>query len=82
MAQNVNTCGYGSFGGDNVCIMLTPQTIRQIQICVDDGLTNKGARQLSTIYMVIAIEIEEYDPVLTQIRRSMLWIAFKIRIRY
>jgi hypothetical protein len=41
MAQNTNVCSYGSLGGCGFCIILTPQTIRQIQISVDDDIVNK-----------------------------------------
>ena len=67
MAQNVNVCSYGSLGGNSFAIILTPQPIRQIQIQVDDDITNMGSGMLSTINFVIALEIEEYDPQFTQI---------------
>ena len=67
MAQSTNICSYGSLGGNSFCIILTPQTIRQIQISVDDDITNKNSGQLASINFVIALEIEEYDPVLTQV---------------
>ncbi len=31
VAQNINVCSYGSLGGNNFCIILTPQTIWQIK---------------------------------------------------
>ena len=67
MAQNVNVCSYGSLGGTNFCIILVPQTIKQIQIQVDDDITNMGSGMLSNINFVIALEIEEYDPVFTEV---------------
>lgn len=67
MAQNVNVCSYGSLGGSNFCIILTPQTIRQIQISVDDDLTTMNSGIAQNINFVIALEIEEYDPSYTQI---------------
>ena len=62
MAQNVNVCSYGSLGGDQFCIILTPQIIKQISISVDDDLTNKGSGQSASINFVIALEITEYNP--------------------
>ena len=67
MAQNVNVCSYGSLGGDQFCIILTPQTINSITITVDDDITVKGSGQAASINFVIAIEIEEYDPNVTEI---------------
>ena len=67
MAQNVNVCSYGSLGGDQFCIILTPQTINSITITVDDDITTKGNGQAASINFVIAIEIEEYDPTVTEI---------------
>ena len=67
MAQNVNVCSYGSLGGSNFCIILTPQTIRQIQISVDDDITTLNSGMNASINFVIALEIEEYDPVYTQV---------------
>ena len=66
MAQNTNVCSYGSLGGGEFCIILTPQTIQSITISVDDDITNKGSGQAYAINFVIAIEIEEYDPITTQ----------------
>ena len=67
IAQNVNICSYGSLGGTDFSIILTQQVIKQISISVDDDITNKGSGQLSTINFIIAMEIQEYDPVITQI---------------
>ena len=64
MTQNTNVCSYGSLGGGKFCIILTPQTINSISISVDDDITNCGSGQLASINFVIAIEIEEYDPML------------------
>ena len=67
MAQNVNVCSYGSLGGGQFCIILTPQTINSITISVDDDIATKGSGQAASINFVIAIEIEEYDPNMTEI---------------
>ena len=67
MAQNTNVCSYGSLGGGEFCIILTPQTISSISITVDDDITVKGSGQSSSINFVIAIEIEEYDSITTEI---------------
>ena len=67
MTQNINVCSYGSLGGGEFCIILTPQTIQSITISVDDDITNKGSGQAYAINFVIAIEIEEYDPITTEV---------------
>ena len=79
MAQNVNVCSYGSLGGNSFAIILTPQTIRQIQISVDDDIVNKNSGQLASINFVIALEIEEYDPVITQVGDLFSEAASKIK---
>lgn len=67
MAQSTNVCSYGSLGGSQYCIILTPQTIQSITISVDDDITKIGSGQAYAINFVIAIEIEEYDPVITEV---------------
>jgi hypothetical protein len=62
MAQNTNICSYGSLGDGTFCIILTPQTIKQISISVDDNITTKGSGQLGNINFVIALEIIEFNP--------------------
>ena len=79
MAQNTNVCSYGSLGGNSFAIILTPQTIRQIQISVDDDIVNKGSGQLTAINFVIALEIEEYDPVITQVGDPFSEAASKLK---
>ena len=82
MAQNTNVCSYGSLGGNSFAIILTPQTIRQIQISVDDDIVNKGSGQLTAINFVIALEIEEYDPVITQVGDPYSESASKLKLHY
>ena len=67
MAQNVNVCSYGSLGGNSFAIILTPQTVRQIQISVDDDITTLNSGMNASINFVIALEIEEYDPFYTEV---------------
>lgn len=62
VAQNTNICSYGSLGDGTFSIILTPQTIKQISISVDDSITTKGSGQSSSIAFVIALEIDEYNP--------------------
>ena len=62
IAQNTNVCSYGSLGGTDFCIILTPQTIKQITISVDDSIATKNSRQLASIAFIIAFEIVEYNP--------------------
>ena len=52
---------------DLFAIILTPQTIRQIQISVDDDITILNSGMNANINFVIALEVEEYDPQYTQI---------------
>jgi hypothetical protein len=67
IAQTTNICSYGSVGGANFNIILTQQNIQEINISVDDSIITKGTGQLSTINFIIVIEIEEYDPTVTEI---------------
>ena len=62
IAQNTNVCSYGSLGGTDFCIILTPQTIKQITISVDDSIATKNSGQLASIAFIIALEIVEYNP--------------------
>ena len=41
MAQNTNVCSYGSLGGGQFCIILTPQTINSITISQQMGSSVK-----------------------------------------
>lgn len=49
-------------GAGEYSIILTPQTIRQIIITVDDSITTKGSGQLGNINFVIALELIEFNP--------------------
>jgi hypothetical protein len=46
---------------------------------VDDDIVNQGSGQAAAINFVIALEIEEYDPVLTQIGDPFAESASKIK---
>jgi hypothetical protein len=46
---------------------------------VDDDIFNKGSGQAAAINFVIALEIDEYDPVLTQIGNPFAERASKIK---
>ena len=70
---------YASVGNINYNVLLSPQTIRQIQISVDDDISTKSSGQAAAINFVIALEIEEYDPVLTQIGDPFAESASKIK---
>ena len=67
MAQQTNMAGFGSLSENKCSIILSPQTIRQIQINVDDSLTTKDAGILATINFVIELELEEFDVAITRI---------------
>ena len=82
IAQNVNVCSYGSLGGTNFAIILTPQVIRKITVLVDDDITNKGSGQLSTINFIMALNIDEYDPVMTQIGDVYSESASRLKLQY
>ncbi len=56
LAQNTDVCSYGSLGGNGFCIILTPQTIIQIQISVDHDIVNKGSGQLANINFNIMLK--------------------------
>lgn len=62
VAQNTNITNIGSLGAGEYSIILTPQTIRQIIITVDDSITTKGSGQLGNINFVIALELIEFNP--------------------
>lgn len=67
VAQTTNICSYGSLSSETFSVILQPQTIRQIQISVDDSIIAQSSGILATINFIIAIEIDEYDPNYTQI---------------
>ena len=70
----------GSTGSNNYYIILSPQTIRQIQISVDDSILGKDTGVLlANSNFIIALEIEEYDPVLTQIGDPFSESASKLK---
>ena len=79
MTQQTNICSYASVGNNNYNILLSPQTIRQIQISVDDSIITKDAGILATINFIIALEVEEFDPVLTEIGDPFSEAASKLK---
>jgi hypothetical protein len=82
MAQQTNICSYGSVGSSNYNITLSPQTIRQIQISIDDSITTKDTGVVAALTFVIAIEIEEFDPVLTEIGDPYRESASKLKLQF
>ena len=83
MSQQTNSfSSYGSTGENKYSLVLSPQTIRIIQISVDDSLTTKDVGIVSTINFIIAIEIEEFDPVLTQIGDPYQESASRLKFQY
>ena len=82
MTQQTNICSFGSVGSNNYSITLSPQTIRFIQISVDDSITNKDVGIASTLNFVLALEIEEFDPVLTQIGDPYQESASRLKFQY
>ena len=82
MAQNVNICSIGSLGGSNFAIILTPQTIQSITITADDDITTKGSGQDANINLVIALEIEEFDPTTTEINNPYGESISRLRLQY
>jgi hypothetical protein len=82
MAQSTNVCSYGSLGGSQFCIILTPQTIQSITISVDDDITKIGSGQAYAINFVIAIEIEEYDPVITEVGDPYAEATTKLKLQF
>jgi hypothetical protein len=81
MTQGSNSfTSIGSTGSNNYYIILSPQTIRQIQISVDDSILGKDTGVLlANSNFIIALEIEEYDPVLTQIGDPFSEAASKLK---
>ena len=84
MTQMSNTfTSLGSTGSNNYYIILSPQTIRQIQISVDDSITAKDVGVLvANSNFIIALEIEEYDPVITRIDDPYSEGASKLKLNY
>lgn len=84
MSQISNTfTSLGSTGSNAYHITLSPQTIRQIQISVDDSITAKDVGVLlANSNFVIALEIEEYDPVITRIDDPYSEGASKLNLNY
>lgn len=82
MAQNINICSIGSLGGSNFAIVLTPQTIQSITITADDDITTKGTGQDANINLVIALEIEEFDPTTTEINNPYGESISRLRLQY
>ena len=84
MTQISNTfTSLGSTGSNAYHIILSPQTLRQIQISVDDSITAKDTGVLvANSNFVIALEIEEYDPVLTRIDDPYSEGASKLKLNY
>jgi hypothetical protein len=97
MTQMSNTfTSLGSTAINNYYIILSPQTIRQIQSSVEDSITAKDTRVLAansnfdialeilaaTSNFVAALEIEAYDPVITQIDDLYSAGASKLKLNY
>ena len=82
IAQQTNMCSFGSVGSSNYNITLSPQTIRQIQISVDDSLTAKDTGVLVAVNFVIALEIEEFDPVVTEIGDPYSEAKSRLKLQY
>jgi hypothetical protein len=75
-------CSFGSVGSNNYNITLSPQTIRQIQISVDDSIATKDTGVVSTLTFVIALEVEEFDPVLTEVGDPYREASSKLKLQF
>ncbi len=84
MTQNTNTfASFGSTGSNNYYMILSPQMIRQIQVSIDDSITARDTGVLvANSNFVMALEIEEYDPVLTRIDDPYAEGASKLKLSY
>jgi hypothetical protein len=84
MTQMSNTfTSLGSTGSNAYHLVLSPQTIRQIQISVDDSILGKDTGVLlANSNFIIALEIEEYDPVITRIDDPYSEGASKLKLNY
>ena len=82
IAQQTNLCTLGSIGNTIYNITLSPQTIRQIQVSIDDSITAKDTGIIATLNFILAIKIEEFDPVLTQIGDPYTESASRLKLQY
>jgi hypothetical protein len=84
MTQMSNTfTSLGSTAINNYYIILSPQTIRKIHKSVEDSITAKDTRVLAAnSNFVIALEIADYDPVITQIDDPYSAGASKLKLIY
>ena len=68
MIQTTNVCaGQGSVSENNYSVLLPSQIINKITLVIDDDITSMNSGISSTVNFVIALKIEEYDPVITEI---------------
>ena len=73
----------GSTGSNNYHITLSPQVIGEIKISVDDSISAKDTGVLvANSNFVIGLEIEEFDPVITQIDDPYSEGASKLKLNY
>jgi len=66
MVQNTSIANNDGLSNDNA-VVLSPQTIRQIELSVSDSLTAMNNGVSSSFNFVIALKIEEFDPTYTEI---------------
>ena len=83
MTQISNTfTSLGSTGSNNYYTTLSPQTRREIKISVDDSITAKDTGTVVAINFVIALEIDEFDPLLTEIGDPYTESASRLKLHY
>ena len=66
MVQNTNIANNDALNSESV-IVLSSQTIRQIQLSVSDSSTTLNNGIVATLNFMIALKIEEFDPTYTEI---------------
>jgi hypothetical protein len=82
MAQQTTMTSVGTVGSSDYNITLSPQTIRQIQISVDDSITARDTGIVATMNFIIAIKIIEFDPILTEIGDPYTESASRLKLQY
>lgn len=82
ITQQQNTCAMGSIGYFPYGLILTPQTLSSISLSIDDDIATINSGISSTINVVIALQIEEYDPNYTEIGDVYGESASRLKLNY
>lgn len=82
ITQQQNTCAMGSIGYFPYGLILTPQTLGSISLSVDDDIATTNSGISSSINIIIALQIEEYDPNYTEIGDVYGESASRLKLNY